>query len=191
MSRTSPVKGQVYTTLQIDNELELRDSPHLGFFNTDGEKDVVQDSHLAVNISALPGWAELRWTFIRETHEWIPIFQIVKEDEPKLMELIVGEHDDDAPVWFPKMPQGFDEKGRPISAYPDIVEVKEYAPKKYRMVDVKGQGTALDYSGEFTLQKLAGATNWSDEEFDRISELEVGEKIELDDGKLIVERVGT
>ena len=189
MSRTSPVKGQVYTTHQIDNELELRDSPHFGFYNDAGEKDVVQDSHLAVDISTLPGWADLRWTFVRETHEWIPIFQIFNEEDSAKLKMLLrldSESSDVMEFYEPITPEGYQRNGIKCDSGENT---DTYIPKKYRMVDVKGLGTTLDYSGEFTLQKLVGATDWSDEDFDRISELKAGEKIEFDDGNLIVERI--
>lgn len=181
-ARYLPKKGHVYTTHQIDNALDLRDGPHLGFYNTNKEKDVVQDSHLLVNLSTLPGWADLRWTFFRETHEWIPIFQIVEEDEPKLLDLLREsdtEGPDEEPVYYPLIPAGFDEKGRPV--------VPVHVPKTYTLVDKRYEETADN--GPFNLLSLIHTTDWSDEEFDKITDLTVGQVIEFAEGRLAVTRV--
>lgn len=179
-----PVKGRVYTTGQIDNALDLRDSPNLGFYNIDKEKDVVQDSHLAVNLSTLPGWNHLRWTFIGETHEWIPLFQIVEEDEPKLLKLLREsdtEGPDEVAVYYPHIPAGFDEKGRPVKPV--------HVPKTYTLYDKERHVDTEESRGPFNLLSLIHTTDWSDEEFDKITDLTVGQVLEFDNGRLVVTRV--
>lgn len=72
-----PKRGFIYTLYQIENELELRDGPHLGF-EYKGVKCVVQTSHLkAEELLSVPGFADSRWVYERETHEWIPVFRYV------------------------------------------------------------------------------------------------------------------
>lgn len=78
-----PRAGQTFTTAQVcamaANGI-LRDSP---FFNVqiDGVWQVVQTSHcLYADLIRLPGWRDATWRFIRETHEWIPIFHLASGD---------------------------------------------------------------------------------------------------------------
>lgn len=80
-----PVRNQVYTVAQIAG-LELRDSAFLEFYYRD-EKVCVQTCHIACDMSEVEGWADLRFTFLRETEEWIPLFRVVEEDTQKLIDL--------------------------------------------------------------------------------------------------------
>lgn len=100
MNRYHPKRGQVYTLEQIYNTLELRDSAFLRFpFPSPLKRDtdqwrpvdeyaprvrmqVIQTSHFTeAELLALPGWAETKWTYERETIEWIPLFTFAGEVE--------------------------------------------------------------------------------------------------------------
>ncbi|UAW96754.1 hypothetical protein pEaSNUABM22_00267 [Erwinia phage pEa_SNUABM_22] len=93
-----PQRGRVYTLKEIENELELRDSPFLRFVPQKvrllGEKEagiqVIQQSHLA-NLSDVEGWADTKWAYVRETEEWIPLFRAV--DDAEIEALCVIEPD--------------------------------------------------------------------------------------------------
>ncbi len=81
-----PIKGRVYTLKEL-HTLDLWDSPHLGFVNTKGAKDTVQDSHLTTEeLLALPGWADTKWEYIFRTREWCEIFRAV--DYTQIQELV-------------------------------------------------------------------------------------------------------
>ena len=72
--RIHPVRNAVYTFREICECLDLRDSPFLRFYHND-TLQVVQMSHVCeATVLAIPGWAESRWKFQRETDEWIPLF---------------------------------------------------------------------------------------------------------------------
>ncbi|QYW04595.1 hypothetical protein pEaSNUABM14_00270 [Erwinia phage pEa_SNUABM_14] len=82
--------GSVYTLREMLTELSLRDTPNLGFTpvsvrypeTKEIRQQTVQDSHLTEEeMLALPGWAETKWRYIRETHEWIPVFVAVDNAE--------------------------------------------------------------------------------------------------------------
>ena len=78
---SNPVRGQLYTLREVYN-LNLRDSPHLGVV-IDGNSSVVQDSHVTTEeMLSVPGFADTKWEYIRETHEWIPIFRYAKVNPP-------------------------------------------------------------------------------------------------------------
>ncbi len=70
-----PKRYQSYSLEEICNVLYLRDGPGLGFtFN--GIDGCVQDSHLTVEeLLSVPGFKDTQWVYIRETHEWIPVFR--------------------------------------------------------------------------------------------------------------------
>jgi hypothetical protein len=100
----SPVSGKVYTLKQIDTELALRDSPFLYFFNSDGEKKVVQTSHSNEDLSNFAEWSELRFKYLRETEEWIPLFFVVEDDNAKILELLAsGEDVDGETLYWPRV----------------------------------------------------------------------------------------
>ena len=77
-----PKTGHVYTLRQVLTELDLRDVPHLQFAyhppgKPDGERatQVIQISHCTdAELLAQQGLASSRWRFVRETHEWTPLF---------------------------------------------------------------------------------------------------------------------
>lgn len=73
---THPIRGRTYTMAEIDNQLTLRDSPFLRVNCGEGmERIAIQTSHMEVRLSELsPEWAESKWTYDRETDEWIPLF---------------------------------------------------------------------------------------------------------------------
>lgn len=74
-TRIHPRAGQTYSLRQIAETLYLRDSPSLGFTH-EGRDGVIQDSHLTEEeMLTVPGFADSQWRFVRETHEWIPIFR--------------------------------------------------------------------------------------------------------------------
>ncbi|QZE60179.1 hypothetical protein pEaSNUABM35_00262 [Erwinia phage pEa_SNUABM_35] len=93
-----PRRGQVYSLKEIENELELRDSPFLRFIPQKvcmvGEREagiqVIQTSSVA-NLSDIEGWADTQWTYVRETEEWIPLFRAV--DDAAIEALCVIEPD--------------------------------------------------------------------------------------------------
>lgn len=92
-----PQRGQVYTLKEIENDLELRDSPFLRFVpqkvryvGMPAGVQVIQQSHIA-NLSELEGWADTKWSFVRETDEWIPLFRAV--DDAAIEALCVIEPD--------------------------------------------------------------------------------------------------
>lgn len=97
-----PRRGQVYTFAQIC-KLELRDSPHLGFDHPHHTlkhvkcQCVIQESHITVEQSlSVPGFASTKWEYIRETHEWIPVFKYV--DERPITEFVDMEPEVDHPA---------------------------------------------------------------------------------------------
>lgn len=88
-----PVRSQVYTLHTILTQLSLQDSPILEIWVGE-EKTAIQDSHVcAVELLAVPGWSELRFTYLRTTDEWIPIFRIASEDEAAVLELVTVENE--------------------------------------------------------------------------------------------------
>ncbi|QZE59509.1 hypothetical protein MPK66_gp265 [Erwinia phage pEa_SNUABM_2] len=93
-----PLRGRVYTLREIENDLELRDSPFLRFVpqkvRLAGESEagiqVIQQSHIA-DLSDVEGWADTEWSYVRETEEWIPLFRAV--DDAAIEALCVIEPD--------------------------------------------------------------------------------------------------
>lgn len=68
-----PVRGQAYSLAQMER-LYLRDAPFL-MIKIESEYYPVQTSHVSgAELLNSEGWAETMWKYIRETHEWIPIF---------------------------------------------------------------------------------------------------------------------
>lgn len=72
-----PQPNAVYTTAQILQLLELSDTPHLRFYCAEyDEIAVVQTGHVTYEqLLAVPGFAELRWSYQFTTREWVPLFQ--------------------------------------------------------------------------------------------------------------------
>lgn len=88
-NRVHPKRYQSYTYKEISEVLYLRDSPALGFYHQ-GIQGRIQNTHLnEEEMMSVPGMAESKWTYIRETHEWIPIFQFnEKADQPPITTLV-------------------------------------------------------------------------------------------------------
>ncbi|QZE57810.1 hypothetical protein pEaSNUABM17_00264 [Erwinia phage pEa_SNUABM_17] len=116
-----PQRGRVYTLKEIENELELRDSPFLGFtpqkvryVALSATEQVIQQSHIA-NLSDLEGWADTEWTYLYETDEWIPIFRAV--DNAAIEALCVIE------------PDTYEHRSdTTMFVYPKGTECKQYVP---------------------------------------------------------------
>lgn len=88
MSLKSPTPGATYSYREICETLMLRDTPCLSFFDEDG-RQVIQDSHMTEEeMLEVPGFAESKWVYERETHEWIPIFRYAKDNTGSIMEII-------------------------------------------------------------------------------------------------------
>jgi hypothetical protein len=102
--KMKPIRGNVYTTLQIYQDLDLLDNPFLRFM-IDGSIAVIQDSHVATEtlLSSVPKLAELKWQYVRTTHEWIPLFRAV--DDAAVLETVDVAKDRDGDFWV--TPKGF------------------------------------------------------------------------------------
>lgn len=89
--RIFPRRNEVYTFKQIVNELDLRDSACLTFWENNLWQNI-RDSHISEHdMLKLPHWAESRWKFVMETDEWIPIFRFAKDNEVSIDELVDTE----------------------------------------------------------------------------------------------------
>lgn len=79
MKTNHPSRLRTYTLTQVF-DLDLPDSPSLGF-KYEGVRTVVQDSHVTVEeLLSVPGFANTRWEYIRTTNEWIPVFSAVDDE---------------------------------------------------------------------------------------------------------------
>ncbi|AWY08527.1 hypothetical protein HOT49_gp268 [Erwinia phage vB_EamM_Alexandra] len=109
-----PLRGRVYTLKEIENDLELRDSPFLRFVSQKVRYEheacagiqVIQTSSLA-NLSDIEGWADTQWSYVRETEEWIPLFRAVDDDAIEALCVIeastsASARDDDHMHVYPK-----------------------------------------------------------------------------------------
>lgn len=105
-NRVYPRRGQVYTTEEILNTLDLRDSPSL-LFIYNGRLSVIQTSHLTdKELLSNPELASLEWTYIRETIEWIPVFHAVDDDAVnRQVDIEQSTHEFDDSWWV--TPKGF------------------------------------------------------------------------------------
>lgn len=82
-----PKQHEVYTLRDIVQKLSLRDSPHLGFQfrspdpqETESVLAVIQNSHVTdEDLLSIPGFADSKWKYLRETEEWIPVFSYADE----------------------------------------------------------------------------------------------------------------
>lgn len=83
-----PIKKGVYSLRQIFKELQLDDSPSLGLtFN--GLACCIQTSHyLNEDLLRVDGWANISFTYLYTTHEWIPAFSVFEDDRHKLLSLL-------------------------------------------------------------------------------------------------------
>lgn len=92
-----PVRNRVYTLEEIYNVLYLRDSPALGFVYKD-IPGCIQDSHITQEeLLSVPGLKDSKWVYVRETFEWIPIFQFaaITVDQPCISTYVDLEPYDD------------------------------------------------------------------------------------------------
>jgi hypothetical protein len=96
MAACRPWTDRVYTLRRVLS-LDLLDSPSLGF-TWRGHQHVIQTSHLTdAELLAVPALANTQWRYMRTTHEWIPVFELVSPVEDLLRCLdIVLYHDS---VW--------------------------------------------------------------------------------------------
>ena len=80
-----PKRGEVYTVEQIVTELKLRDSPFLkaNITNPLGEvvDVVIQLAYIDDYAKLIPIMGNDKYRYIRETDEWIPVFQFVGSEE--------------------------------------------------------------------------------------------------------------
>lgn len=75
MSHVYPKRYQSYTAEEIFKVLYLRDNPSLSFWHQN-IRGCIQQSHMTEEeIFSVPGFKDSKWIYIRETHEWIPIFK--------------------------------------------------------------------------------------------------------------------
>lgn len=84
MSRHKPIRGQVYTVKEIVNDLRLRDNPCLcsEITNPVGEKvEVVIQTSCCGDDDLIRIMGDARYRYIKETFEWIPIFEFVGTEE--------------------------------------------------------------------------------------------------------------
>lgn len=91
-----PKRGVVYTLAEI-TKLFLRDSPCLQLRREDYTAMVIQNSSVDERevVEKLPGAADTKWRFIRETHEWIPVFVYSDENERPYTDFVIIERDND------------------------------------------------------------------------------------------------
>jgi len=102
--KITPVRFNIYTMKQIDESLVLRDSPFLYFFDAKGHTQVVQTSHSFQDLSSFAEWSELRFKFLQETNEWIPLFFVDSEDNAKMLELLdCGKDEGGEILYWPKV----------------------------------------------------------------------------------------
>lgn len=79
-NRIYPVRGQTYTLAEVA-KLYLRDSAHLQIMPNDRLENVQFSEDLADICKGNVIISESRWTYIRETDEWIPIFRFASDNE--------------------------------------------------------------------------------------------------------------
>ena len=129
----TPVIGRVYTLAEI-YRLSLRDSPSLGFSYL-GKPGVIQDSHVTREdmLARCPQLAETRWRYLRETYEWIPVFEYASEDDSLLACLdlepsLHGFTGEDEGVWWatpkgsPRQQYFYPQDGKPRPFTKDEIE---------------------------------------------------------------------
>jgi hypothetical protein len=104
--RRYPQIGQNYTLEQIVRELRLRDCPAL-MVQLNAKMSCVQDSHLSEQeLLSVPGFAQTKWRYVRETHEWIPVFHWADATDPLTFFDVEPSNDDpDRYDWV--TPKGF------------------------------------------------------------------------------------
>jgi hypothetical protein len=106
-----PIRNQTYTYSEIC-KLDLRDSPHLGFEHQD-TSGVIQTGHTTQDqMLSVPLMSESKWTYVRETDEWIPIFRFSSYNTISITDLVDLEKDEfskrcfDEETWW-ATPKGF------------------------------------------------------------------------------------
>lgn len=103
-----PVPGCVCTARQVLCELELDDSPSWGFWIYE-RRACIQSAHLTdAELLSVPGFADTEWTYVRRTHEWVPVFNAVDShailacvDAVLVTDLLMRE------TWYWVTPRGF------------------------------------------------------------------------------------
>jgi hypothetical protein len=104
--RQYPVRGVTYTLEQIMRDLRLRDSPAL-MVEMNTRMSCVQDSHLSEEeLLSVPGFAQTKWRYVRETIEWIPVFHWADAADP-LTFLDAEPSNDDPGLYHWITPKGF------------------------------------------------------------------------------------
>ncbi|UVL57221.1 hypothetical protein LOY37_04430 [Pseudomonas sp. B21-012] len=86
--RIEPRSERDYTTRQIIELLDLRDSASLGFIEN-GMEHYIQTSHCSEQaLLSLPYWPDALWTYRYETSEWVPVFRWAKANTISIDELV-------------------------------------------------------------------------------------------------------
>jgi hypothetical protein len=80
MSKQTPLRGRVYALQDILTRLDLDDSPSLTFVYK-GYETCIQDSHITNEQLLTTDLWKTHWRYERTTHEWIPIFRAVDNDQ--------------------------------------------------------------------------------------------------------------
>ena len=127
-----PIRGQLYSLKQIEEELELMDSPCLEFMCLEtGKKEVIQTAHLKDGELITPeGFAETRWQYRFTTYEWIPVFLYIPESGRNINEFVdIDVYKEEAwvtPKGFPRedSPRWWDEVGTK-KYWPELAEMQE------------------------------------------------------------------
>lgn len=84
-----PRRGEVFTAREVLG-LPLRDSPSWGITvahdpEVEYDDPPMQDAHVTwEELLSVPGFAETQWRFVKETDEWIPVFEFVGTAEEAL-----------------------------------------------------------------------------------------------------------
>lgn len=106
-----PRQNQTYTLAEIEQFLQLKDSPCLMIL-VDGRYAPIQDSHYTADDRlATEGWKETEWTYKYTTSEWIPVFYSANDSVRDLLDIVKMEaqYDGDDEYWivpkaFPRNP---------------------------------------------------------------------------------------
>lgn len=96
-----PQRNQVYTFEEL-TQLEHQDSPSLCFFTPDRHQTVIQNDHMTdEEMLSIPNFKDSKWTYIRTSNEWIPIYYFYHDDDHPITEFVdtVETGDDLQPRW--------------------------------------------------------------------------------------------
>lgn len=120
MALIRPKRNTSYTLKEIMQDLYLRDSPALGFTYND-IPGCIQDAHMSVEeMLSNELLANSKWNYIRETHEWIPVFEFNTTcGQPSIFELVDMELDKSDLQWYQKNTWWATPKGFPRPQYED------------------------------------------------------------------------